>query len=451
MRAGSRAGTTAIALTLFTTGLGVLRHLGLVGISNDDAARALLAWSAQRAPSLDPTRSSWLPAHTWELSALLRLAPDPDLTPRLLSWASACAAVALTVRAAHRLGASRAGLAASLLTLLAWRWTLLPAAAGAVPELPCAAWLLAGVALLDDERPTLAGLCVTVACGHRYEAWFAGAALALHETITNPRRAWRFALTASLMPLAWLAINHTRNGDAFDFVHRVEAFRRHEGPLPTMGARLVRYPWLALRELAWPLGAAAFAWRTQPTLRDAPARRRVVAAVAVFAMLVWGDLRGGGPTHHAARALVLVAWLVAPLAACVTTRLRSVWSVAALAAALVVAPRRAELTDGVHPDAVCAGDTVHATLTDGAPWFLEASRQDFLWVEVRSRAPDGVRVDRAYGSPVADEGSRARGLAEALVAVTVRETPERAMRDGRWHIAHRCGAYSVWTRAAPTR
>ena len=46
---------------------------------HDDAARTLIAWDFVRAPSIDPTRSSWLPVHTYLLGGVLRVFPArPD-------------------------------------------------------------------------------------------------------------------------------------------------------------------------------------------------------------------------------------------------------------------------------------------------------------------------------------------------------------------------------------
>src|SRR6187549_3442459 len=67
----------------------VLQRVGFIGISDDDAARTLIAWDFARAPSLDATRSSWLPVHTYLLGALLAVSREIWWTPRVLSLLSA--------------------------------------------------------------------------------------------------------------------------------------------------------------------------------------------------------------------------------------------------------------------------------------------------------------------------------------------------------------------------
>lgn len=421
-----------------------LRATGFVGISNDDAARALIAWDFAHAPTLDPTRSSWLPAHTWTLGALLALWPDLDAVPRLVSLASTLASIALTLRIARALGATNLAALAALAIPLSWRWTLLPAAAGAVPEMPCVAWFLGAVALLQGRRFALAGACLTLACGHRYEAWFGGAALVVFELASKREGAWRFALTASLLPLAWLAINYARGGDALDFVHRVEAFRRAEGPLPPWPARALRDTTLLLTELPLLVVAAALGLRV--AWRDHSARGLMVTAAATLALLTLGDLRGGGPTHHPARALTLLAWALTPIAAVGLSSLRArAWLVAVVVPSLVVgAPRPHDAA--VSRDAVCAGDAVRrARITRSGAWFIEFDRQDALWVEARSGAPDAARADRAYGAHAVDP-SRDFTRAPASIAAVSSDAHSAALRAAGLHVDARCGAWRVWVR-----
>ncbi len=435
-----------IALAAFVVAVVSIRAWGFIGISNDDASRALIAWDFARSPTLDPTRSSWLPAHTWTLGAILALWRDLDLAPRALSLASALACITLTARITRSLAASTLATVAALAITASWRWTLLPAASGAVPELPCAAWFLGAVALLQRGHFALAGACLSLSCGHRYEAWFAGAALVAYELLARRKGAWRLALTASVVPLAWLAINHARSGDALDFVHRVEAFRRAEGPLAPWSARLVRYPRLLVTELPLlvlfaSLGVRA-AWRS-PLRTDA--LRLALASVLTLAMLTLGDLRGGGPTHHPARALVLCAWTLAPIAALGLTSLRSPLALAAAVACSLVlgAPRASELRDGVSRDAVCAGDAMRRLQSrQASPWLIEFARQDALWVEARSSSPERAVADRAFGA-----SARSRGVTdrERAAAASSRELSETLLQKG-FHATDRCGTWTVFTR-----
>ncbi len=427
-----------------------LRASGFTGISNDDASRALIAWDFSRSPSLDPTRSSWLPVHTYALGAIVTLWRDLDAAPRALSLAAAIACVALSARLARDLGARRVATLAALAIAASWRWTLLPAASGAVPEMPCVAWFLGAIVSLQGGRPALAGACLSLACGHRYEAWFGGAALVVYELVSRRPGAWRFALAASAVPLAWLAINHARAGDALEFVRRVEAFRRAEGALPPWPSRALREPLLLVTEVPLlVLAASRGVYRGSAPDRDVTlARRLAFAALATLATVTLGDLRGGGATHHPARALTLVAWTLTPLAALGLSSITSrAWALAAVALSVFIgAPRARELHDGVSRDAVCAGDAVkRARATRRGPWFIEFARQDALWVEARSGAPERALPDRAYGSPSADP-ARAVDRRGAGVAAVSSDEARESLRGSGYSLADRCGAWSVWTR-----
>ncbi len=427
-----------------------LRAWSFTGISNDDASRALIAWDFSRAPSLDPTRSSWLPVHTYTLGAIFTVWREPDAAPRAVSLVAAIACVVLAARLARDLGARRVATLAALAITVSWRWTLLPAASGAVPEMPCAAWFLGAIVLLQRGRPALAGACLSLACGHRYEAWFGGAALVANELVSRRPGAWRFALTASVMPLAWLAINHARAGDALDFVHRVEAFRRAEGPLPPWLTRALREPLLLVTELPLlALAASRGLVGAQLPDRDVTLTRRLAfAAFAMLALVTLGDIRGGGPTHHPARALTLLAWTLTPLAALGLSSITSrAWTLVAVTLSLFIGtPRAREIHDGVSRDAVCAGDAVRrARVTRSGPWFVEFARQDALWVEVRSGAPERALPDRAFGAPSADP-SRSVTRSGAPVAAASSEATRESLRQSGYALSARCGAWSVWTR-----
>ena len=427
---------------------------GFVGISNDDASRALIAWDFARAPSLDPTRSSWLPVHTYITGAALRVFPWLDVTPRVLSALAALVALLAGARLTTRAGVRPFALALALAACASWRWTVLPSAAGAVPEMPCVALVMIALWALGRERATvgsrlLAGVSLALACGHRYEAWCAAFALVAVELYLARddkglrRGALVLAVAAMVVPVAWMVINHARSGDALDFAKRVVAWRRAEGPLASMPARIVRYPWLALRELPlwWPLAAlgARALWGRSRAL----VLRCAGVALAVLAFLVYGEVRGGGPTHHHARTLLLVVWALVPLVAAgvegvvaaVETRRGRVMAVALCAAMIAWArPRRDDWEGGVPADAVVAGDRVAMLLareSARARWYVELDRLDFLWVELRSGAPERAIPDRVYGRPAPGESEQVeRARAARVAAVSTRESEQTLRRAG---------------------
>jgi hypothetical protein len=109
--------------------------------------------------------------------------------------------------------------------------------------------------------------------------------------------------------MLWNAHAH---GSALHFVARVTSFRRAIGaadaPLIT---KLLDYP-LALASdaaVAALLGAIGVAGLLRPELRTRHAWP-LATAVVMLAFLVWGNLQDGAPTHHAARALVAIWWIL---------------------------------------------------------------------------------------------------------------------------------------------
>lgn len=433
-----------------------LRAAGFVGISLDDAARALIAWDFAAHPSLDPTRSSWLPVHTYLVGGLLRAAPDLDLTPRAVSLASTVTAMAALAVTLRRQGLSAWRVGALLAALASWRWTVLPAASGCVPEMPAVMWLCVAAALLDDvagwRRASLAGVALSLACGHRYEAWFAAAAMAVAWSARrrDPRAAVALAVTASAVPLAWLWVQHQR-GDALDFVQRVSAFRHRAAPLPNIAWRLARYPWRALCEApaVWVLAAIALRRRAWEPVS-------LAGALAALGGLVLIDLRGAGPTHHAERALIPVVWLLAPTAARAVTS-RAVWIAVLAVGVLASRVDRASALAGVPRDAVEAGRAMGrwSRATSGARWLVELDGDEFLWVEVASGAPDRAVPDRRYGDVAPDDvtlraraATAQRAVVRSARAIEVLRLDgwQETGRAGRWWIAQRP---NTWTPKSP--
>lgn len=428
----------------------MLDRVGYLGVSSDDAARTLIAWNTSHHWTVDPTGSSWLPVHTWELAALLAMTRELAVTPRALSWLGALAATWIAVHIARRLGASPVRALGAGLAALAAPWTIFTAWAPGVPEMPCVAWTLAAAWCLlpaaDGTLPSAwralaAGGCITLACGHRYEAWFAGIGMLAALSVRDRRRpgfvalAW---LAAALFPIAWFAINLHRAGDAFDFVHRVVRYRL--GNVPG-GAPMAR----ALREFLVSDGPALAAGLVGAHVVKHRASVLVAGAMAVLAGVLSSDARGGGPTHHAARTLLLATWLLAPLVPFAAREVRA-WSVILGMVLASHATGWRALPRDVPIGSVTTGHLVASLTPRGHCFAIETGREDFLWVELASGRPDDAHPDRAYGGPAP---APARSLAIARdCPVAVAHTPafRGALITAGWTPRHADGGWFVLTR-----
>ncbi|MEZ4405913.1 MAG: hypothetical protein R3A52_05510 [Polyangiales bacterium] len=311
--------------------------------------------------------------------------------------------------------------------------------------MPCAALLVGRRALprrSDGARPRAARRGLTLACGFRYEAWFAAAGTLL-ALLRRPRRALLAAPIASLVPAAWLAINRARSGDALDFVHRVERFRRAEGLAPLaerLGAFAVEL--LPLAPLIILAANSRDAWKRH--------ERSLAGALAVLAGVAFGELRGGGASHHAGRSLLFVGVLLAPVAvegaALFVARGHRAVVVALAAVALAAGLPRAGDLIGVEPSAVRAGDAVRAAVNrrEACRWTVIGARGDFLWVMLRAGRLDRELRVSTFGS-VASRAARRRALvASCVAAVEDRWEDEaraagmrRALSDGGWSLYER--------------
>ena len=445
----------ALAPTVLVLGCVVLWASGFLGISNDDAARALIAWDTAHTPSIDPTRSSWLPLHSLLLGGLMALAGDPRTVPFALSLGSGLVALAALARALRREAVSPTAASIAFAMVAGWRWSLFSSAAGAIPEMPTVALLCVALERWCARRPGSwwqSGLALTLAAGFRYEAWFALLGFALFAR-DRARPRWEVPAAvgvAGLVPLAWLLVNHFRRGDALDFMHRVVAHRSAVAiSLAPWWIRWTEVPSTLLVELPWIVLLSV-------TLGSAGRRPMVVRVGAAMAGAVLFGLalesaRGGGASHHAARTLLSVAWLLAPaLAVAIDALLQrhlARWIVGgALACVAWSAPRPGELADLGAPAASTVGGMA-ARRWPHAPWCLERQRQDALWVEWRGAGSGQILPDRVFGAAPEDASRRAEKCTAARGAVTSSWDLEEALRVRGFRLVGRAGPWAVLERA----
>jgi hypothetical protein len=325
---------------------------GFRALSDDDYARISIAQRFAESVSFDPSRTSWLPAPFWLYGAAFRVFGRDLAVARVTAIALSVGATLLVYVATRLLGAGRPGafMGAALSAFLPYSALL---GVAAVPEVPCAALILLGAATLALEDPrarTLGGLSLTMACLSRYEAWpvavvFAG--FSLSDARRN--RALVVGAAAALLgPTLWLLVGWLEHGHALFFVARVANYRRALGPTADgpIALRLLEYPGLLLRaepELcALFVVIAAAAWRFVDRQKLAAYRRTGLALSALLAFLMFGSVRDGVPTHHAARVLLPIWFFVcvlcghglAHLVARTSGRARVSWLAFGVAAAL---------------------------------------------------------------------------------------------------------------------
>ena len=109
--------------------------------------------------------------------------------------------------------------------------------------------------------------------------------------------------------MAWNAHAH---GSALHFVARVTIFRHAIGAADVpLSEKLLAYPRALVVETpeVAVLGLIGVAGLAHPALR-LRWRWAAAAALAILVFLVWGDVRDGAPTHHPARALAALWWIL---------------------------------------------------------------------------------------------------------------------------------------------
>lgn len=313
--------TDALVLAAAKLALGAwVLHAGFTHVSDDDYARTVIAEQFAHAPRLDPSGTSWLPAPFWIEGTAMMVLGRSLAAARAVAMILGAASVAAPYLAMRAAGMKRAAAIAATAVAMTLPWNAWLGVA-TVPEGWAGALVAAGAIAMpvENARPW-AAVALLLASLSRYEAWPACAVMAVFcvwgAAAAWPREGRRTAIACALVasagPAAWMLWNLHAHGSALHFLARVTSFRRAIGAADApLVDKLLDYP----RALVMEAPVAALLGLVGVAGLLAPGRRRrwalpLVTAAAVLAFLVWGDVHDGAPTHHPARALVAVWWIL---------------------------------------------------------------------------------------------------------------------------------------------
>lgn len=337
--------------------------LGFTHVSDDDYARTVIAERFAHAPTFDPSGTSWLPFPFWVTGTAMiafgrSLAVARGTALCASGVTSACAYLGL-----RALPVARWPALAGIVVAMALPWSAWLGAAD-VPEGFFAPLLLVAMTTMNGSprARALGAVALLAATLSRYEAWPVAAVFFLAGLArgASPARVATHALPLA-GPLGWMAWNLHAHGSATHFLARVAAYRDAVGASgATFGDELAVYP-RALAELGGePLFLGFLAIVAFCIYRDFRTRwsHAFASAVSMLAFLVYGETRGGAPTHHPERALLAVAWLLVaagidaamPLARKAPSRIVVGAGLAALVAWLAFLPGRYRAAPGNGAD-----------------------------------------------------------------------------------------------------
>jgi hypothetical protein len=176
----------------------------------------------------------------------------------------------------------------------------------------------AAIAMGNPRARRWAAAALLAASLSRYEAWPACAVMTVHSLWwavrgSDRRGAVTCAIVAAAGPIVWMAWNAHAHGSALHFLARVSAFRHAIGAADVpMRSKLLGYPMALLQETpeAAALGIAGAAGMAMSTSLRERWKWPMGVAAAIIAFVILGDVRDGAPTHHAARALAAVWWIL---------------------------------------------------------------------------------------------------------------------------------------------
>ena len=311
---------------------------GFSHVSDDDYARTVIAEQFAHAPRLDPSGTSWLPLPFWVAGSAMIVFGRSLATARAIACVLGVASVIAPYAAMRALRVQRVAAVAATAIVMALPWNAWLGVA-TVPDGWTGALVAAGAIAMaaDDTAPAILGcqgwaaLALFAASLSRYEAWpvcgllvarSACRALGGRRSAPSPARSralWHevlCALVAAAGPLLWMAWNEHAHGSPTHFIARVTSFRRAIGAADApFRDKLLGFP-RALADDTPEVVALGLAGVAVLFGHDELRRRwrwSGAAAGAVLAFLVAGDLGDGAPTHHPARALGSVWWILTGL------------------------------------------------------------------------------------------------------------------------------------------
>jgi hypothetical protein len=307
-------GLCAVKLAI---GSWVLGH-GFTHVSDDDYARTVIAEQFAHTPRLDPSGTSWLPLPFWVEGGAMMVAGRSLEVARgvAVAWgALSCAAPYIAMRLT---GVSRAVSVVAVAVAMALPWNAW-LGVSMVPEGWAGALVAAGaIAMRHRATRPWAAAAMLVASLARYEAWPACAVMAgfcAWQAIRGKGGARDIgcALLVAAGPVAWMAWNAHVHGSPVHFLARVSAFRHAVGAAAVpRGDKLLDYPRALAHETPEAVALGVVGAAGAVALAGVRERWRWPALVGgtVLAFLVVGDVGDGAPTHHAARALSAVWWIL---------------------------------------------------------------------------------------------------------------------------------------------
>lgn len=310
----------------------LLRVFGLRAVSDDDFARVVIAQDFSHLPKIDPTGTSWLPVPFWFYGSFMMLFGPTLFVAKTLANILSGISGALFYTASRWAGLQpKYSAVSSLIPIFISTITvLLPAT---IPEIPTTA--LVALALSSLITPTtfrlgVGAVALFLATLSRYDHWSMAPIWGIFcvALFLSKKHQWAksesppaksrlllvvFAFTAQLGPSCWVLWNHFQHGNAFTFVRRVVAYRTGLGV--DSAVLLFSYP-IALIRYGWPLLVAlllllVLSSSTKEYIKAAANQlgRPLVCLSAMLVMLSLAEYRGGAPTHHPER-VVLIGWVI---------------------------------------------------------------------------------------------------------------------------------------------
>ncbi len=321
------ATTCVLVVLVARTSLSLaILHDGFRALSDDDYSRIVIAQQFAAHPSIDPSKTSWLPFPFWLYGTLMAGLGSSLAVARGLGFALGLASSSLLWLAARWLGLSRVASVIGVLigmTIPYAAWLGL----AATPDYYTATLIIVSCASLTRKRFCLRAFgaaALIAACLSRYEAW----PVALLWAFLTGRdalrlRAVRFAgiaLAVLAAPLFWILHGWQLHDDPLFFVARVTSYQHALGPVErSVLARCIRTPWRLIADapelIAYLLIVIVASQLRGVSLWRQRWSRPFWCLLALVVFLCIGDCNGSTATHHTGRTLLVVWDLVAFISA----------------------------------------------------------------------------------------------------------------------------------------